>query len=79
MSMAGYILGLGDRHLGNLILGDAENATEMPEELNAKALQVIDRVKSKLRGRDFNSIRQLSVEAQVDRLILQATSHKIFI
>ena len=54
-----------------------ENAVAMPEELNVKALQVIERVKNKLRGRDFDDgTRQLSVEAQVDRLIEQATSHE---
>ncbi|OQR87010.1 Phosphatidylinositol kinase (PIK-L2) [Achlya hypogyna] len=51
-----------------------------PEQLNAKAVKVIDRVKKKLRGRDFDNLapgqKQLSVESQVDRLIEQATSHE---
>ena len=56
---------------------EGDNAN-MPEELNEKAIQVIERVKSKLRGHDFDDggQRQLSVEAQVDRLIHQATSHE---
>eukprot|EP01017_Pseudomicrothorax_dubius_P008321 TRINITY_DN12727_c0_g5_i2.p1 TRINITY_DN12727_c0_g5~~TRINITY_DN12727_c0_g5_i2.p1 ORF type:complete len:329 (-),score=90.43 TRINITY_DN12727_c0_g5_i2:44-1030(-) len=45
-----------------------------PERLNQKALEVIDRIKKKLVGRDFVETESLSVENQVDRLIKQATS-----
>ena len=44
---------------------------------NERALTVYNRVQSKLTGRDFNtdpSEPALSVAAQVDRLIIQATS-----
>ncbi|KDO21536.1 hypothetical protein SPRG_13345 [Saprolegnia parasitica CBS 223.65] len=55
-----------------------EGGALAPEQLNAKAVKVIDRVKKKLRGRDFENLepgqKQLSVESQVDRLIEQATS-----
>ncbi|KAF0728356.1 hypothetical protein Ae201684P_007942 [Aphanomyces euteiches] len=48
-----------------------------PEQLNAKAVKVIDRVKKRLRGRDFEMDgKALSVANQVDRRIRQATSHE---
>lgn len=50
--------------------------TELPQ-LNEKALSVIERVKKKLVGRDFDDGQKvLSVDAQVERLIMQATSHE---
>lgn len=62
---------------GSLLDKNLEESNVVPEQLNQKALKVIDRVKSKLRGRDFDGgTRQLSVEAQVDRLVEQATSHE---
>jgi FKBP12-rapamycin complex-associated protein len=40
-----------------------------------RAIEVIDRIQSKLTGRDFsNSGQDLSVEEQVDKLIQEATS-----
>ena len=51
--------------------------------LNSRAIEVINRIQSKLNGRDFysasqagdNSVMQAStVEAQVERLIIEATS-----
>ncbi|KAL4172030.1 hypothetical protein KRP22_007205 [Phytophthora ramorum] len=51
-------------------------ATEHPQ-LNEKAVSVVDRVKKKLAGRDFDDgSKVLTVDAQVDRLIHQATSHE---
>ncbi|KAF4323262.1 hypothetical protein BBO99_00001548 [Phytophthora kernoviae] len=51
-------------------------ATEHPQ-LNEKALSVVERVKKKLAGRDFDDgSKVLTVDAQVDRLIHQATSHE---
>jgi FKBP12-rapamycin complex-associated protein len=47
----------------------------MPEVLNERALQVINRVSKKLTGRDFSN-ETLDVPAQVQRLIDQATSHE---
>ncbi|POY71739.1 putative Non-specific serine/threonine protein kinase [Rhodotorula taiwanensis] len=43
-------------------------------QINTRAVQVIERVQQKLTGRDFKPNVQLSVDAQVDRLIAQATS-----
>ncbi|RLN97992.1 hypothetical protein BBJ28_00023313, partial [Nothophytophthora sp. Chile5] len=56
--------------------GASVEATEHPQ-LNEKALSVVERVKKKLAGRDFDDgSKVLSVDAQVDRLIHQATSHE---
>jgi len=47
------------------------------ENLNARALEVINRIHAKLTGRDFSTSEEsddLSVEQQVDRLIVEATS-----
>jgi len=51
----------------NTILNEAQ-------ERNDRALAVLNRVQHKLTGRDFNPNVVLSVQAQVDKLILQATS-----
>ncbi|TYZ64094.1 hypothetical protein PybrP1_009121 [[Pythium] brassicae (nom. inval.)] len=56
--------------------GQSVATPELPQ-LNEKALSVIERVKKKLVGRDFDDgAKVLSVDAQVDRLIMQATSHE---
>lgn len=58
-------------------IGQSVVAAEAHPQLNEKALSVIDRVKKKLAGRDFDGgSRVLTVDAQVDRLIHQATSHE---
>lgn len=44
------------------------------DQLNQRALQVVDRVQQKLTGRDFKPTVVLSVNDQVDKLIQQATS-----
>ena len=49
-------------------------AVNNPEQLNQRALSVLNRVSNKLTGRDFKSTRELDVKEQVDRLIQQATS-----
>lgn len=41
--------------------------------LNKRALDVVERINSKLVGQDFKG-KQLDVKEQVDKLILQATS-----
>jgi FKBP12-rapamycin complex-associated protein len=51
-------------------------ADAQPEVLSERAVQVINRVQAKLTGRDFKAAEMLSVEAQVQRLITQATSHE---
>ncbi|OJJ32073.1 hypothetical protein ASPWEDRAFT_161263 [Aspergillus wentii DTO 134E9] len=47
---------------------------EAREAQNARALQVLARVKEKLTGRDFKSFEELNVSDQVDKLLAQATS-----
>lgn len=47
---------------------------EAREVQNARALQVLGRVREKLTGRDFKSNQELSVSDQVDKLLVQATS-----
>jgi hypothetical protein len=54
---------------------EQEGEVGMPEVLNERALQVINRVSKKLTGRDFSN-ETLDVPAQVQRLIDQATSHE---
>eukprot|EP01113_Clastostelium_recurvatum_P006582 TRINITY_DN1298_c0_g1_i1.p1 TRINITY_DN1298_c0_g1~~TRINITY_DN1298_c0_g1_i1.p1 ORF type:complete len:2380 (+),score=927.36 TRINITY_DN1298_c0_g1_i1:62-7201(+) len=53
----------------------AEGKVAMPEVLNERALNVINRVNKKLTGRDFGN-DVLEVPQQVQRLIDQATSHE---
>jgi serine/threonine-protein kinase mTOR len=50
------------------------NETEAKEVQNARALQVLSRVKEKLTGRDFKPNEELNVPVQVDRLIVEATN-----
>lgn len=47
---------------------------EAREAQNARALQVLARVKEKLTGRDFKANEELNVSDQVDKLLAQATS-----
>ncbi|KUL87163.1 hypothetical protein ZTR_05655 [Talaromyces verruculosus] len=49
-------------------------ANEAREAQNARALQVLARVKEKLTGRDFRPNEELNVSDQVDKLLAQATS-----
>lgn len=47
---------------------------EAREAQNARAVQVLARVKEKLTGRDFKPTEELNVSDQVDKLLAQATS-----
>ncbi|KAI5299430.1 phosphatidylinositol kinase- protein kinase tor1 [Ascosphaera atra] len=52
-----------------------ENNENEPREVqNARAVQVLSRVKEKLTGHDFKPNEELSVGDQVDKLLVQATS-----
>jgi len=46
---------------------------EVQEVQNERAVQVLNRVKEKLTGRDFKSEEELTFIAQVDRLLAEAT------
>ena len=53
------------------------STSEFPtESRNKKAVGVINRVRDKLTGRDFDPGITLDVNQQVDLLIKQATSHE---
>jgi len=73
-----YILMLSEKALGSSYMGlQASNEQKaQPEALNKKALSVINRVRDKLTGRDFNPDEKLAVPQQVDLLIKQATSRE---
>lgn len=53
---------------------DAQEGNENREVQNARAVQVLNRVKDKLMGNDFKADQQLSVEQQVAKLVAQATN-----
>ncbi|KAF1814810.1 TOR1 phosphatidylinositol 3-kinase [Eremomyces bilateralis CBS 781.70] len=53
---------------------NAVNDTEAKEVQNARALQVLGRVREKVTGRDFKPTPELGVDMQVDRLIREATN-----
>ncbi|KAL8826647.1 MAG: hypothetical protein Q9170_007322 [Blastenia crenularia] len=53
---------------------DPQGGNENREVQNARAIQVLARVKEKLTGRDFKPSEELNVEDQVQKLIRQATS-----
>ena len=44
------------------------------EVQNARALQVLARVKEKLTGRDFKKTNELNIEEQVEKLLSEATN-----
>ena len=63
--------------LGGTIMGSLGTAGgQQPEALNKKALDIVQRVRDKLTGRDFNPKECLSVTEQVDLLICQATNNE---
>ncbi|KAF9582493.1 phosphatidylinositol kinase- protein kinase tor1, partial [Lunasporangiospora selenospora] len=55
------------------LVSDHTDSDTQPEQLNQRALTVLNRVTNKLTGRDFSS-EQLDVRSQVEKLIRQATS-----
>ena len=57
-------------------LHSIEKGSHQPEELNKKAVSIINRVRDKLTGNDFPNREVLDVQTQVDLLIQQATSHE---
>lgn len=52
---------------------NGNNATEMAEVQNERAVEVLDRVSQKLTGRDFKPNIELNVTDQVNKLIIEAT------
>ncbi|EER05740.1 hypothetical protein Pmar_PMAR011788 [Perkinsus marinus ATCC 50983] len=83
----GGVAGRGDPHLASVrikvarqrelrhVLGP-EGLLANQEELQHHARIIVDRVLTKLTGTDFNHGQYMSVEAQVERLIEEATSYE---
>lgn len=55
---------------------NAQNYLHPAEVTNKKARQIIDRVKQKLTGNDFNTQEPVDVQKQVDLLVEQATNNE---
>ena len=55
-------------------INSVNNPDDTVEETNRKAIQVLNRVKDKLTGKDFDSVLPINEIRQVDLLIKQATS-----
>lgn len=56
---------------GSMANGNAAN--DMAEVQNARAVEVLNRVAQKLTGRDFKPHEELTVNEQVNKLIIEAT------
>lgn len=67
-----------NRRLSTLQNGplDPQESNQATESQNAKAIQVLDRVRQKLNGTDFKPNEALGVEKQVTKLITQATNNE---
>lgn len=55
---------------------EAQNYLHPAEATNKKARMIVDRVKQKLTGNDFNTNDPIDVHGQVDLLIQQATNNE---
>ena len=56
---------------------DVTGSINIPSEvMNKKAVNIINRVRDKLTGRDFATEDPVDVQRQVELLIQQATSHE---
>ncbi len=62
------------RKSSSLEAGVPDTEPGAKEVQNARALQVLSRVKEKLTGMDFKPNEELNVPDQVDKLLAQATS-----
>ena len=62
------------RHLQQLEAQALASGGADPEALNSRAVHVIQRVNNKLTGREFGSTEPVTVAAQVQKLIEQATA-----
>ncbi|CRK23132.1 hypothetical protein BN1723_012911 [Verticillium longisporum] len=54
-------------------LVNGNNVMDPADAQNARAIEVLDRVSQKLRGKDFKPNEELDVVAQVNKLITEAT------
>ena len=60
----------------NTLVGSGNMPQQQPEALNKKALDIVQRVRDKLTGKDFDPNACLEVSEQVDLLIRQATNNE---
>ncbi|KAF9435486.1 phosphatidylinositol kinase- protein kinase tor1 [Entomortierella beljakovae] len=58
------------------LVRDNMKMENQPEQLNQRAVTIINRVTNKLTGRDFKPDRPLDVPSQVEKLIQQASSYE---
>ncbi|XP_050299177.1 serine/threonine-protein kinase Tor [Anthonomus grandis grandis] len=58
------------------LLAEISNDGSQPETVSKKAVNIINRVRDKLTGKDFHSEEMLTFQKQVDLLIQQATSNE---
>ena len=65
-----------DREPSNTQIVGSGNTQQQPEALNKKALDIVQRVRDKLTGKDFDPNECLEVADQVDLLIRQATNNE---
>jgi len=65
-----------DRESNNTQIVGSGNTQQQPEALNKKALDIVQRVRDKLTGKDFDPNEFLEVADQVDLLIRQATNNE---
>ncbi|KAF9190501.1 phosphatidylinositol kinase- protein kinase tor1 [Haplosporangium sp. Z 767] len=56
------------------LVNDNPKLETQPEQLNQRAVTILNRVTNKLTGRDFKADESLDVPSQVEKLIQQATS-----
>lgn len=64
------------QHNGNYLGGDGGEEVHQSETMNTKALFVVNRVRDKLTGKDFDPNVTFDVSNQIDLLIKQATSNE---
>ena len=78
LSFAGNIQGKSALQKQHEILADenGQNYMHPAEATNKKARMIIDRVKQKLTGNDFNTNDPIDVQRQIDLLIQQATNNE---
>lgn len=78
LSFAGNIQGKSALQKQHEIMADenGQNYMHPAEATNKKARMIIDRVKQKLTGNDFNTNDPIDVQRQIDLLIQQATNNE---
>lgn len=63
-------------NIGESVNGPNAGLQNQTEVTNVKARKIVDRVKQKLTGNDFNTVEEITIQRQVDLLIQQATNNE---